>query len=446
MPDKTAGPFSLPGVDFETWLLRFDKRGACTSPETRKALLARLQAAPDAPVILFSHGWNNEFGDATGLYLAFLTQLDSHMRPHPQKGQRPIFVGIIWPSTSLSWDRGPQIAAAPSDDVVAAEQAIKEELAEALPNQATRERFYQLLESSALTEEEGAQLASLVSASLGATIGKGGQEGAEAEAPGPEAVLTGLKALQDTVREQPAEDELKEGGTIDGLAPAAPQDAGALRFLDPRAVIRLASVYQMKDRAGTVGWNGVARLVEDILAHSKAPLHAVGHSYGGKVILSAIAGALVLRNVETVLLLQPAVSHLSFAAEVPGRQGSGGYHGVPAKVQRAILTTYSAYDFPLHEVFHRALKRDADLGELRVAGGNTSAGAPPNAYAALGGYGPRGSGEQLREPLPAPGDALAIPNGPAIIGLDGTIEHRVNGHGDVATPSAAWLLYLQMAG
>ena len=91
MPDQVVGPFIMPGVDFETWLLRFDKHGACTSPETRNALLARLQAIPDTPVILFSHGWNNEFTDATGLYAAFLQQLDSHLRTQASDGTAAAF-------------------------------------------------------------------------------------------------------------------------------------------------------------------------------------------------------------------------------------------------------------------------------------------------------------------------------------------------------------------
>ena len=282
-------------------------------------------------------------------------------------------------------------------------------------------------------------------------VGMDGQEGAESVAPNSDAVLAGLKALQDPFPDRAEGDTLEEGSTLDGegrtsdgSAPVEPQAAGILSFLDPRAAIRLASVYQMKDRAGTVGWNGVARLLEAILKRTNAPVHAVGHSYGGKVILSAIAAASLPRKVATVLLLQPAVSHLSFAKQVPGREGEGGYSGVPAKVSRPILTTYSSYDLPLHDVFHRALIRGIDLGDLRIAGGDTSAGAPPNAYAALGGYGPRDADERLFDYLPDPGQTLDVPDGPGIIGLDGTVQRRITGHGDVTTPATAWLLYLQL--
>ena len=44
MSDQHVGPIALPGVNFESWLLKFDKVGACISPRTRQALLQRLQA------------------------------------------------------------------------------------------------------------------------------------------------------------------------------------------------------------------------------------------------------------------------------------------------------------------------------------------------------------------------------------------------------------------
>ena len=447
MPSEAGGASGLPGVDFESWLLKFDKRGACASPKTRDALLARLQAVPQTPVILFSHGWNNEFGDATALYAAFLRHLQAHFEAGAPGPRRPLFVGVVWPSTWLSWDQGPRIAAAASGDAAdGAERALQQELAEALPDEVARERLHRLFGLPRLTREQGAELARLVSSALGAMLTQEGGDGAEAAAPDPGTVLSGLEALQGLApaASDGGGDELGGGGTIDGGSRRPPQHAGALAFLDPRGALRLASVYQMKDRAGTVGWHGVSRLIDDILATSKAPLHTVGHSYGAKVVLSAIAAATAARQVETVLLLQPAVSHLGFAAEVPGREGGGGYRTVPAKVKRAILATYSAHDFPLHTVFHRALRREDDLGELRIAGGATTAGHPPSPYAALGGYGPRGAGERLVDPMPDPGARIDMPGGPLVVGIDGTGGRRVGGHGDVATPHTAWLLYLQM--
>jgi integrase len=61
-------PFRLP-----TWIIRFDKKGTCESPETQGALLAKIREAPKPTHMIFmSHGWNSEFADAIRQYQAFL--------------------------------------------------------------------------------------------------------------------------------------------------------------------------------------------------------------------------------------------------------------------------------------------------------------------------------------------------------------------------------------
>jgi len=442
MPTISTGPTHLDGVDLETWLLKFDKTGICTSPETRAALLAQLRTRPETPIVLFSHGWNNEFGDATRLYRNFLAHLQTHSKQFSAGTLRPVFVGILWPSTWLSFDTGPQMGASPVPGAADPEEALERELADALPDPGMRARLRTLLGSPSVDAAAGEELAGLMAQALRSSPAAPAPD--EIGAPDAEAIIAGTRALQAVAGATPVNDELEESGTIDGATAAPLQGAGGLDFLDPRRVLRVASVYLMKDRAGTVGWNGVSALIDALLEASEAPLHLVGHSYGAKVVLSALAAARSRRPVSSALLLEPAISHLCFAAEVPSRAGKGGYHDVLAKIEDSLLMTYSAHDFPLHEVFHHALQRRDDEAELRVAGAATAAGAPPSVYAALGGYGPRGADELLREPLPEPGTAIELPTTVVPVAFDGTLSHRIAGHGDVATPYTAWLLYSQM--
>ncbi|MBB5713058.1 hypothetical protein [Sphingomonas xinjiangensis] len=376
-----------------------------------------------------------------------MDQLLELRRKYFPAAPRPIFVGVVWPSTLLSFDRGPALAGPNLEEAAPeSEAATVQALADALATPAERERLYALIDEPRLADQEVVELAGLVAAALGATVQSDLAEGAETGAPDTKAVLAGLDALSVLQPPSSEDEELPEGGISDGTYAALPQNAGVFRYLDPRWALRLASVYQMKDRAGKVGWHGVSALVTDILAASSAPLHAVGHSYGAKVLLSAVAASAASRKVRTMLLLQPAVSHLSFASRVSGRSGSGGYAAVPAKVERSILTTYSGHDRPLHTVFHRALVRAKDLGELQVAAvAATLAGDPPNVYAALGGYGPRDAGETLVQPLVEPGTPFPPAGRHCLVGLDGTIDRQISGHGDVATARMAWLLACQMA-
>jgi len=207
----------------------------------------------------------------------------------------------------------------------------------------------------------------------------------------------------------------------------------------------------MKDRAGRVGSTGVAGLLRELL-EADIPIHLVGHSFGAKVMLSALCAAPLRRPATSALLLQSAISYLSFATTVPGRAGNGGYIAALDQhhIAKPIFSTYSGSDFPLHDVFHLALRRAADLGDLRIA----AAGAPPpSRYAALGGYGPRGAGETLVNPIKPPGDTYSVDGGVRIFGLDGSAavdfpapkaEARIACHGCVANPYTAWALHQQM--
>ena len=79
---------------------------------------------------------------------------------------------------------------------------------------------------------------------------------------------------------------------------------------------------------------GASLLLVDLLEATRAKIRLVGHSYGGQVVLSATCVPRSLpRKVDSMLLLQPAVSHLCFAAEVPKRHGAGAYRAALDRVR-----------------------------------------------------------------------------------------------------------------
>lgn len=455
-----TGPYPLEGVRMPTWLLRFDKHGACTSPATREQLLQTLRGAPPSDLIFFSHGWNNDFDEAAELYASFLRHFEAHTAAHPVVRPNgvpftPLFVGVVWPSIWLSFDSGPQIAA--TAEPPAADSAVVQTLTDKLAGlggEASIERVYALLAFSRLDVSQAHELATLLGPAFGTVHDE--ETGVGARGTSADELLSMWRAMQ----------QAQDGGSTPvpslddwGVPPAdvavppgpgaAPvQTAGLFSLLDPRNVLRLFSVYQMKDRAGVVGARGVAPLLREVLqAAPAAGLHAVGHSYGCKVMLSAVcAPAPLPRPLSSLLLLQPAVSHLSFADNIPRIGRPGGYRAslTPDRVRPPILSTYSRDDFALHKTFHLALRRDSDLGEQPVdlAGDDgTSAGKPPSNFAALGGYGPRRAGQRLIDPMPAAGAPYPDfdPAHP-IVGLDGS-QGVIGGHGDVTSPATAWALY-----
>ena len=231
----------------------------------------------------------------------------------------------------------------------------------------------------------------------------------------------------------PHVDELTKQST------SAPEAAGILDFLDPRLIIRLATVLQMKDRAGVVGAHGVSALLIDILKNTTARVHLIGHSYGCKLILSALGFQELPRSVYSVLLLQPAISYLCFAVDATGTGLEGGYRGALKRVEQSIMTTYSARDIPLTQFFHLAVRRPSDIGDEQIAGA-----PPPSRYAALGGFGPGGCDTDCSEvEMKQIGDLYDLVSNDRMIHVLNGVQ-VISGHGDVSNNSTWWALYNQV--
>jgi pimeloyl-ACP methyl ester carboxylesterase len=196
-------------------------------------------------------------------------------------------------------------------------------------------------------------------------------------------------------------------------------------------------VLLMKDRAGVVGGRGVAQMLRRLADAGDARIALIGHSYGAKVVLSALANdPAPRRNVDSVLLLQPALSCFAFTADLGGKPG--GYRPALDRVRLPIITTRSDHDVPLTKLFHLAVRRKADLAEAVIA-----AGQPPSQFAALGGYGPHGVGVDAEWiAMPAVGAPYPLADGHRIIAADGTAF--IASHGAVETPETAWSLLSQV--
>ncbi|MEA2560412.1 MAG: hypothetical protein QOH06_1916 [Acidobacteriota bacterium] len=434
MPDRLApGPYRVlrgeGDIEIPFYVIPFDKRGICDGPETRRDLLKQLAAGKYTDVFFFSHGWNNDWTAAIQRYEDFIHGYMKMRRdrslPVPA-GFKPLLVGIFWPSTALVFtekEKGPQIAAnepAAVDEAIAEERREVQELAETLEASDAAD-LYELAQKTKLTADEAQRLAEIAVTFYGT-----GDDELSLD------TAVSAEELLEIWRQAPAEtDDLADliaGGP-------GPETAGFLSAIDPRNVVRTLTVFKMKDRAGLVGSTGVHELLRDLLAAGDARLHLIGHSYGGKVVLSATCAGTLPRKVHSMLLLQPAVSHLSFAATVPTTSHPGGYRSALDRVENPILTTYSSHDFPLTKIFHLALRRAGDLGEAKIA---AATGAPPSKYAALGGFGPRESGERLLDVLDAPA-RYPLDQGTRLYGIDAT--RTVGGHGDISNPSTWWALY-----
>src|SRR5262249_2309461 len=116
--------------------------------------------------------------------------------------------------------------------------------------------------------------------------------------------------------------------------------------------LRVATYWQMKQRAGIVGRKGLGATVLASLAESakNTRVHLLGHSFGARLVAFSLAGlppALTgaASPVKSLFLLQGAFSHFAFADSLPfDHTRSGALKGMAARVDGPLLTTHSLKD------------------------------------------------------------------------------------------------------
>lgn len=431
-----AGPYrtlkTVEGDVFPYYIIPFDKDGSCEGPQTRKHLIDGAGSYSD--IFLFSHGWNNDWKTATARYESFIKGFQGMRKQHGlamPANFKPLLVGIFWPSQAMAWfksETGPGFAGDDpnaQDEAAALESETLRDVAAALPGE-RRPRFYELAQAQSLGKAEATELATML-----AEVSSADDEGVRVAAPNALDLLAAATSLESP---EPDYDAVGVAGANDSGPKAAFGVGDILSKLDPRNIVKPFTVWQMKDRAGKVGAHGVAPLLEALLKGSGARVHLLGHSFGAKVVMTAASvPAALSRQVESVLLLQPAVSQYAFCQMVPQRKVPGGFVKALAHVRRPIVATFSANDDPLTKTFHLAVRRSEDLGELQYA-----AGGSPSLYGALGGFGPQESGEQI-EVIQDPGGNYDLSGSGRIIGINGT--RTISSHGDISNPSTWWLAY-----
>lgn len=427
MPDAIVGPLkTVPdrfGQDVPLYALEYDKGGNAMSPRTTDHLIAALQSGTITDLILYSHGWNNDFLVASERYEKFLEGVSQTAVDHPghlPAAFRPAFLGIVWPSTALTLpsERAPHIAGGDAEEFA--------ELLDGLDAQARANMEAKLVSGKPMDEAELRALAERLAPQLAIS-------GDRDEGTGDLSAEDLVAAAKATVGVAPPDDH--SGGGFGDYEPADDGlgAAGLLDF-DPRGVLRVFTVLQMKDRAGIVGQNGVALTARRVLDETGARLHLVGHSYGAKVVTTALVNSGAGRRVQSALLLQPAINHLAFAPDI-GDGTAGRFRPAFDMCVHPIYATYSRNDKALYRLFHLAARRHKDIGEAQMGAGSVSR------YAALGGYGPQEylAGEVANIAIPAAGIPYpALDGGVRLLALNGATG--IDGHGDVNTPFTYWAM------
>jgi len=185
--------------------------------------------------------------------------------------------------------------------------------------------------------------------------------------------------------------------------PRSPEEEAELQLLARRVTdahrggssvspFNALSFWAMKRRAGDVG----ERVGRECLAPlwsslSAAPrLHLIGHSFGAKLVTSAVLGG---ARTDSLTLLHGAFSAFAFAPEIPRFDRPGFYHRVLAEhyLRGPIVVLRSDHDTALR-TFYSTLSGSDDVGRDGASGAGQRAFTEPVATSALGAVGARGVG------------------------------------------------------
>ncbi|WP_328482846.1 serine-threonine protein kinase [Streptomyces sp. NBC_00377] len=385
------------------WELTFDADGDIDGTR-RDRLLGEVGRRGVRDLIVFSHGWNSDRSGATRLYSSFFAPVPA-LAPAARIG----YVGVVWPSMRFSDEPIPDFphsAAAARLGRPALDADTRRALLATFPGRAAEvDRIAGLLErrppGEAALDEFGRQVRLLV----------------DVAPTGPQALCAADTLAEGTTRAGPemfacstatACEEFAQA--LAGLESASP--APEFTLPDPwdgaHELLRQATYYAMKRRAGTVGEHGLGPFLGRLAAVAPAVrVHLVGHSFGGRLVSFALRGLPEgVRTVKSVTLLQGAFSHYAFAAQ-------GVLQGRQDRIDGPLVCCYSRFDQALSTMYPLASRMAGDsrglvgemLGATWGAMGHDGVQAVPGTHACV-------LADALSGPLPASGcvnvDAAAV--------------------------------------
>ncbi|KOU59429.1 serine-threonine protein kinase [Streptomyces virginiae] len=344
--------------------LTFDSEGDVD--RATQGAVARMEATD---VLVFAHGWNSDRSTAVRLYDRFFAPFPALVGP----GVRLGYVGVVWPSMRFSDEPIPDFEApgalAEPGYGCALDPVTRQALEGFWPGRgAELDRLAELLaerpESAAAFIEFGALVRELAGVDAVHALA----------APAVPAIFTDdvlevCRALSLALARAGA-----GAGAASGAVAAGGEGPGLTVGGGPgglwggaKELLRQATYYKMKKRAGVVGERGLGPVLAELAAGRPAMrFHLIGHSFGARVVsfsLRAVPDG--ARYVRSVTLLQGAFSHYAFADRLPHDKGRGGaLRGLHRKVDGPVVACHSPHDSALKVFYPLASRMAGDSAGL----------------------------------------------------------------------------------
>jgi hypothetical protein len=383
----------VPDTNLSYHLISFDAEGRERTDDPGGRMSAQAIEAVSrgscTHIFLLSHGWKGDVREAKNQYEKWLAPAlrcaaDLERLKVRAGDFHPLIIGLHWPS--LPWGdeefaTGPAsfgVAAGPSD-----EELVDLYAARLGETPATRQALGVVFrEARSIPVADPDQLPVAVRDAylvLDKEMGLGGQ---------------GMGARPGADREPFDPDRIYQA-TGGGAA----RQFGFLSNLRDRLLspLRQLSFWRMKDRARAIGEAGIHELLRGLQAAAPhAQLHLMGHSFGCIVCSAAVVGPPggkgLSRPVQSLVLVQGALSLWSYCSDIPYCPGAAGYFRrvVEDRVAGPVVTTQSRFD--------TAVSRWYPLG-ARVARQVAFAATHFPIYGGVGTFGLRGPGLEVVDGL-----------------------------------------------
>ena len=447
MPIRT-----LPGTDLTYALVVYDENGnERAEPDGSKlseTVVKRLRdaAQPITDIFFIAHGWQGDVPAAIVQFDRWIGAMAAQdadrtaARDRPS-GFVPLIVGLHWPSLPFGDEKipggGGALLSADSSDA-AAQGDVDTWARRIADTPRARDAIAAILAAADSGGSAGAPPPELVAAyqtlfdesGLGAG-GSAAPPGADQEGFDPAAIITQTKAA--AAATQRGTQLLGIGDTIGGL------------FLSP---LRQLSFWKMKDRARAFGEGGAHALLAQLeTVAPQARFHLMGHSFGCIVASATVAGPAggpdLPRPVDSLFLVQGALSLWSYAGDIPYVKGTAGYfhriveHGL---VRGPIVTTRSTHDTAVGRFYPLGaqIRRQLVLGDELPA------------YGGIGSFGIQGIAGVEDMPMRPPAFRYAFKPG-TIVNLEASDVIKNGGgpsgaHSDIAHPEVAHAFWSAVLG
>jgi hypothetical protein len=431
------------------WRISFDAQGDVDQAEEEQ-LVAQLREHAVTDVVMFAHGWNNDEAAAASLYERWSELLRAHVRAGHEVG----FVGIRWPSQLWRDVSIPDFDPTPPGTATGAAG-----LGEAVTTAA---------DGPALSPQQLEDLKTLFPGGSAELNELADLLAAEPSQAGADEMLDAMRRFNDAVTVESTDGEapesarpgmLENGKTatevfgayanalivsgVDvsgGGGGAGLGDQLGKLWRGAKEALRALSYWQMKNRAGVVGANGLGPLIGRIAANDDFPtprIHLVGHSFGARVVSFALAGLPPgdPSTVKSVTLLEGAFSRFAFADVLPfdSTSTSGALAGKLARVDGPVTVCFSSHD--------TALSVSYPLASLASGDDGASASDPLFRWRAIGSLGaydaPTLFVDRVGTSYPFAAGAILNVDSSAVIK---TGPPPSGAHSDIFHPELAWIV------